>query len=204
MSRHSQSPERSADVKPHGPWQIQSTNEVYRDPWFRVLRDEVIRPDGNPGTYTVVHLKPGVCVLALDEEENVCLTKEFHYAVGRITIEAVSGGIEPGEDPLETARRELQEELGISAEDWQELGTVDPFTASILSPARMYLARRLTFGPHNQEGTETIQLVKMPLEEAVRQVLDGEITHSPSAVLILKTWFQISRNARTGSTQSSG
>lgn len=178
-------------MKRHGPWAIRDTKEVYRDPWFRVERDDVIRPDGEPGTYTVVHLKPGVCVLALDEDRQVALTKEFHYAVGRTTIEAVSGGIEPGEDPLLTAKRELQEELGITAKNWQEMGLVDPFTASILSPTRMYLAQGLTFGPQNLEGTETIELVKLPIEEAVRQVFASEITHSPTALLILKTWMTV-------------
>ena len=107
-------------MKRHGPWQIVKTKEVYRDPWFRVDRDKVIRPDGKPGTYTVVHLKPGVCVLALDDDGQVCLTEEFHYAVGRVTLEAVSGGIEPDEDPLETAKRELKEELGITAKEWRD------------------------------------------------------------------------------------
>ena len=178
-------------MKRHGPWEILETKEVYRDPWFRVERDDVIRPDGEPGTYTVVHLKPGVCVLALDDDGQVCLTEEFHYAVGRVTIEAVSGGIEPGEDPLETARRELEEELGIRAEDWREMGEVDPFTASILSPVKMYLAQSLTFGPQSLEGTETIRLVKLPLKEAVERVFASEITHSPTAVLILKTWLEV-------------
>lgn len=188
-------------MKRHGPWQIVDTKEVYRDPWFRVERDDVIRPDGGPGTYTVVHLKPGVCVLALDENQDVCLTEEFHYAVGRVTLEAVSGGIEPDEDPLGTAKRELQEELGITAEEWREMGVVDPFTASILSPARLYLARRLSFGPQSLEGTETIRLVKLPLEDAVRRVLESEITHGPTAVLILKTWLAVSQNAGLGSIQ---
>ncbi len=187
-------------MKPHGPWQIIDTKQVYRDPWFRVERDDVVRPDGELGTYTVVHLKPGVCVLALDEDQQVCLTKEFHYAVGRITVEAVSGGIEPDEDPLLTAKRELQEELGITALDWLELGVVDPFTASILSPARLYLARKLTFGPQNLEGTETIELVKMPLEEAVRHVLGDHITHTPTAILILKTWLYICGKAGSVNT----
>lgn len=179
-------------MKRHGPWGILATNEVYRDPWIRVERDEVVRPDGEPGSYTVVHLKQGVCVLALDEDGQVCLTEEFHYAIGRVTIEAVSGGIEPGEDAFETARRELEEELGIRAESWREMGEVDPFTASILSPVKMYLAESLSFGPQSLEGTETIRLVKMPLEEAVERVFASQITHSPTAVLILKTWMTVS------------
>ena len=97
----------------HGPWQITARHEVYRDPWIEVDRDEVIRPDGAPGTHAVVRLKPGVSVLPVDDSGTVYLTEEFHYAVGRTTLEAVSGGIEADEDPLVAARRELEEELGI-------------------------------------------------------------------------------------------
>ena len=147
----------------------------------------MIRPDGQPGTHSVVTIKPGVCVLAIDDEHHVYLTEEFHYSVGRTTIEAVSGGIEPDEEPLLTAKRELQEELGIGADDWTDLGVVDPFTASAVSPTRLYLARGLTFGDHAREGTEQIRCVKVTLTKAVEMVLGSEITHGPSCVLILKT-----------------
>jgi 8-oxo-dGTP pyrophosphatase MutT (NUDIX family) len=128
-----------------------------------------------------------------DEDRHVYLTEEFHYAVGRTTIEAVSGGVEPGEDALATARRELQEEIGIEAEEWTDLGTVDPFTASIVSPTRLYLARKLRFGEQSPEGTEQIRCVGMPLDEAVRMVLESEITHGPSCVLILKAARMVER-----------
>jgi ADP-ribose pyrophosphatase len=172
-------------MTPHGPWNIVASHEVYRDPWIVLHRDDVIRPDGKSGTFSVVHLKPGVCVLALDEAGCVHLTEEFHYGVGRTTIEAVSGGIEPGEDALLTARRELQEELGIEAEEWHELGTVDPFTSSVVSPTRLFLARQLRFGPQTPEGTELIRRVSVPFAAALQMVMDGRITHAPTCVLIL-------------------
>lgn len=180
-------------MKPHGPWKIVQSREVYRDPWLAVRRDEVIRPDGKPGTYAVVNLKAGVSVLALDDEGNVYLTQEFHYGVGRVTLEVVSGGIEPGEDPLPAAQRELREEIGIEAEEWTDLGLVDPFTGSIVSPTRLYLARKLRFGESEQEGTETIRRVKTPLAEAIRKVMDSEITHGPSCVLLLKVRLLLER-----------
>jgi ADP-ribose pyrophosphatase len=174
-------------MKQHGPWQIVATREVYRDPWIHVERDEVVRPDGQPGSHCVVRLKSGVSVLPLDEAGQVHLTEEFHYGVGRETIEVVSGGIEPGEDALETARRELAEELGIRAEQWTDLGVVDPFTSVVVSPTRLFLARGLTFGATACEGTERIRRRSMLLDEAVEHVIDGRITHGPSCVLILKT-----------------
>ncbi|MCA9146758.1 MAG: NUDIX hydrolase [Planctomycetaceae bacterium] len=176
----------SSPIQQHGPWQIIESREVYRDPWTRLRRDEVIRPDGNPGTYSVVDLKPGVSVLAIDDDDNAYLTEEFHYGVGRVTIETVSGGIEEGEDACTTAERELQEELGISATRWTDLGSVDPFTANVVSPTRLFLAESLTTGKPQLEGTELIRCVKLPFQRVVAMTMAGEITHAPSAVLILK------------------
>jgi ADP-ribose pyrophosphatase len=172
-------------MKQHGPWQIVQSNEVYRDPWITLRKDDVIRPDGQPGTFSVVHLKPGVCVLPLGNDV-VYLTEEFHYGVGRTTIEAVSGGIEPGETTLVTAQREMLEELGIRAADWLDLGVCDPFTSSVVSPTQLFLARGLEIGEQAPEGTERIRRLEVPFSEAVAMVMDGRITHGSSCVLILK------------------
>src|SRR5262249_16931064 len=99
--------------KPHGPWQIVQSHQVYKDPWIEVLKDDVIRADGKPGTHSVIWIRPGVSVLLLDDAGFVYLTEEFHYGVGRITLEVVSGGLDDGETPLAGAQREAQEELGI-------------------------------------------------------------------------------------------
>jgi ADP-ribose pyrophosphatase len=173
-------------VRQHGPWQVLKTHWVHQDPWVRVQHDEVIRPDGRPGTFTVVHIKPGVCVLPLAEDGTAYLTEEFHYAVGQVTIECVSGGRDEGESLEEAARREMREELGIEADDWTDLGRVDPFTACLLSPTQLFLARKLRFVRDEPEGTELIRRVAMPLEQVVRRVMASEITHAPSMTLILK------------------
>ncbi|MBC8354912.1 MAG: NUDIX hydrolase [Planctomycetes bacterium] len=173
-------------TRQHGPWQIIDSHEVYRDPWTSLRRDEVIRPDGQPGSYSVVDLKHGVSVLAIDDEDNAYLTEEFHYGVGRVTIETASGGIEIGEDAFATAKRELREELGIEADQWTDLGTVDPFTANVVSPTRLYMARSITIGRQELEGTEQIRCVKIPFQQVVQMVMTNEITHAPSCVLILK------------------
>lgn len=185
----------------HGPWIINSTEDVYTDPWLSVRCDQVTRPDGKPGTHSVVTIKPGVSVLAVDDDRNVYLTDEFHYAIGRHSLETVSGGIDDGETSEAAARRELQEELGLLAEELISLGTVDPFTSSLHSPTGLFLARRLTETEATPEGTELIRLVKLPLESAVEKVIAGEITHAPSCVLILKAarWYESGeRNAESG------
>ena len=176
----------------HGPWKIKNTDEVYTDPFIKVRLDSVIRPDGNDGQHVVVEMKPGVCVLAIDESNNVHLTKEFHYGVGRYSIEAVSGGIEPGEDPDVTARRELQEEIGLVAERWEHIGTVDPFTTIMVSPTRLYIVGGLSEAPKSPEGTEIIETVIMPLDEAVELVNQGGITHAPTCVVLLRAKMRMS------------
>jgi ADP-ribose pyrophosphatase len=177
----------------HGPWQILSRREVYRDPWIEVTRDEVIRPDGAPGTHAIVRLKPGVTVLAVDDAQTAYLTEEFHYAVGRETIEAVSGGIDGDEAADQAARRELAEELGITAAEWTDLGTCDPFTSVVTSPTRLFLARRLSFGRAELEGSESVRMRALPLAEAVDMVLDGRITHAPTCLAILKARLLLER-----------
>lgn len=176
-------------MKTHGPWKITGSQDVYRDPWIQVRQDQVIRPDGQPGTHCVVKMKAGVSVLPLDDQGDVYLTWEFHYAIGRYGLEVVSGGMETGEDPLVTASRELREELGIVAKTFTRLTVVDPFTTIIHSPTTLYLAEGLQFVDPAHEGTEQIERIQLPLQEALALVQNGTITHGPSCILILQAWM---------------
>lgn len=187
--------------RPHGPWTIASSAVVYADPWIHVRLDQVIRPDGRPGTHTVTTIKPGVCVIAEDDAGDVILTSEFHYAVGRVTLEGVSGGCDGDEPPEQAARRELAEELGLVAGELVPLGLCDPFTAMVLSPTHLFAARRLSRGVARPEGTERIEAVRMPLETAVERVMNSDITHGPTCVAILK-WWRIRSATRDGGTSA--
>lgn len=171
--------------KKHGPWTIKGTTELYRDEFIAVYADSVIRPDGKPGTYATVQMKPGVSVLPFEGDGTVYLTRQFRYAAGAESIEAVSGGVD-GEDVLEAAKKELHEELGIEAAELISLGRMDMDTSIVKSPVSLFLARGLKFTEAEQEGTERIEPFKTTLEQAVGMVLRSEITHSPSCVLILK------------------
>ncbi len=182
----SQTDQGNQNLGKFGPWTIVQRNEVYRDAWMTVQMDNVLRPDGVPGTYSTVRIKPGVCVIPVAEDGTCYLTKEFHYAVGRETIEGISGGIEEGETPEIAAARELEEEVGIIAGRLHPLGVVDPLTAAVASPTKMFLASELRFTKTNMESTERIERVEMPFSEALRMVLENEITHAPSCVAILK------------------
>jgi 8-oxo-dGTP pyrophosphatase MutT (NUDIX family) len=170
-----------------GPWLVEETVQRYQNSWLEVYEDIVIAPNGQLGAFATARMKAGVSVLALDGDDQVYLTREFRYAIERDSIEVVSGAIDDDELALSAARRELREELGIKASEWIELGSVDPFTSIILSPASLFLARELSFVEPDCDDTEIIQVVKVKLSEAVRMVMDSEITHGPSCILILKT-----------------
>jgi 8-oxo-dGTP pyrophosphatase MutT (NUDIX family) len=182
------------DVRENGAWKIKSTTQKYKSELIELYEDEVIKPNGEPGTYATVCVKHGVSVLPLDEEGFVYLARDFRYALGRETFEVVGGAVDEGEAALEAAKRELKEELGIEADDFIELGQVDPMPSLVDSPSNLFLARgRLKFREKELEAGENVRTVKLKLSEAVRMVMQGEITHGSSCVLILRANDYIER-----------
>lgn len=176
-----------------GPWTVVDTKDVYSNPWIKVREDKVIRPDGKDGIFGVVSMKAGVSVLPIDDKNNVYLTKEYHYAVEDEKIEVMSGGIDGNENKIEAAKRELKEELGIEAQEWIDMGMIDPFTTVVNSPNYLYLAKNLTFFMANLEGTENIKVLKIPFNEAFEMVEQGLITHGASVALLLKAKNYLSK-----------
>ena len=172
--------------KQHGPWVIRRSSEVYRDSFIRVASDDVTRPDGKPGHYATVSVKPGVAVLPVDERGVVYLIRQFRYALGAESLEVCCGGVEDGDSSLDAGKRELAEELGIQADEWIALGAIDLDTSIVRCSVGLYVARGLSFDEPDREGTEVMRSVAMPLDEAVRRVEEGGITHAASCVLLLR------------------
>ena len=173
-------------MTPHNPYRLTSRREIYSNPWIRVREDRVIRPNGTAGMFGVVEVKPGASVLAMEGDGSVYLVKEYKYGVARESIEVMSGGIEEGETPLDTARRELREELGLTAAEYVDLGMIDPFTTAAKSPNYLFLARGLErCGSEPDEG-EFLEIVRVPFERAVEMTMSSEITHAASCAVILK------------------
>ncbi|HEX8746020.1 MAG TPA: NUDIX hydrolase [Pyrinomonadaceae bacterium] len=174
-------------MRENGPWKIKSSAAKYKSELIDVYEDEVIKPNGEPSTYSTVRVKAGVSVLPVDDDGFVYLARDFRYAIGRECVEAVAGAIDEGEEREDAARRELKEELGIEAADVVELGLVDPMPSLVDSPSYLFLAKgRLKFKEKELEGGENIKTVKVKLSEAVRMVMRGDITHGSSCVVILR------------------
>jgi hypothetical protein len=115
------------------PWKTVSSRVAYENAWIRLREDQVIRPDGRPGIYGVVEIRPSVGVVAMNERDEVALVGQWRYSVNRFSWEIPRGGSHPGEtDMLCVAKRELAEEAGLIAEKWEALGPVDVCRVCIL------------------------------------------------------------------------
>jgi 8-oxo-dGTP pyrophosphatase MutT (NUDIX family) len=164
-----------------------SSRIAYENAWIRIREDQVIRPDGNPGIYGVVEIRPSVGVVALDEQDRMVLAGQWRYTLERWSWEVPRGGSAAGEtDMLAVAQRELREEAGLEAARWEELGAVDLNNGVTTDVEHLFLATELRFVGDAQEGDEAIVTRWAPFDEAVAMVMSGEITEVCSVAAILR------------------
>ena len=171
-----------------GPWTVRGSRRIYAGEHLSLREDQVLQPNGQPGTYAVVEEPIGFGVVALSEDERVYLVGQHRYAIDQYSWEIATGGAAEQEQPLEGARRELREETGLTAEEWTPLGGVHPNGSTWTAVTHLFLARRLTPGPSHTDSSEDLQIRQVPLSAAVRMCDRSEITHAPSVVALYRTW----------------
>ncbi len=160
-----------------GPWTRQTRRVAYENPWITIWHDEVIRPDGEPGIYGVVHFANlAVGVLALDDAGRVLLVGQHRYAIDRYSWEIPEGGVPAGESALDGARRELREETGIAATDWIEMSRSHLSNSVSDEEAVLFLATGLSHGAAEPDGTESLAVRWVPFDEVLAMTMDGRIT----------------------------
>src|SRR5215468_12042077 len=172
-----------SEFQRQGPYTVLSSEPRYRNRWIALREDRVIRPGGSEGLFGVVEMTSGSSVLAIDADDTIFLVREYKYAIGRDSLEVVSGAMDEGETPLAAAQRELREETGLVAADWQPMGAVDPFTTAIRCVNHLFLARGLSHTTAAPEDGEALEVVSLSFETALGMVLDGGISHAGSCVL---------------------
>jgi 8-oxo-dGTP pyrophosphatase MutT (NUDIX family) len=171
----------------HNPWVTLDSREIYRNPWITVREDQVLRPDGRPGIYGVVETRVATGVVALTPGHEIYLVGQYRYPMDQYSWEIIEGGTDTNDEPpIEAAKRELQEEAGLTADHWEPLGQ-ELHLSNCHSSERghLFLASGLTQVPASPEGTEELQLKKVPLAEAVAMVERGEINDAMSIMAIL-------------------
>ena len=175
---------------PENPWKTKSSRIAYENAWIRVREDHVLRPDGGPGIYGVIEIRPSVGVVAMDEQDRVVLVGQWRYALNRYSWEIPRGGSHPGEtDILEAAKRELAEEAGLHAANWEVLGPVDVCSGVANHMQTLLLATGLTKTAMRHDPEEDITVEWHPFEEVLRMVMDGRITEVCSIAAVLRVAF---------------
>jgi ADP-ribose pyrophosphatase len=167
---------------------VVSTSDVYVGRILALRSDEVAMPGGSTATREVVEHQGAVAILALDDDDQVTLIHQYRHPLGRRIWELPAGLIDHlGEDPLGTAKRELVEEVGLTAEHWSVLVDVACSPGFTDEVVRVYLATGLSTVDRELLGEEEADLVvrKFPLAEAVRMTLTGEIVNGSSVGGIL-------------------
>ena len=171
------------------PWTFVSTRKIYDNSWISVREDAVIRPDGDRGIYGVVHFKNiAIGVLAV-EDDFIYLVGQYRYPLEQYSWEIPEGGCPEGEDPLDAARRELEEETGLRARNWRRLG--EAYLSNSVSDelAIWYVATELTQGERRPEGTEQLEILRVPFVDALRMTMNGEITDAISQLAIMQYYL---------------
>lgn len=172
------------------PWRTVSTRVVYENPWIRVREDEVVRPDGLPGIYGVVHFRNvAVGVLAV-EDGALWLVGQYRYPLGLYSWEIPEGGCPEGEDPLEAGKRELEEETGFRARRWTKMGQAHLSNSVSDELAVWFLAEGLEQGERRPDGTEKLQVRRVSFGEALRMLDSGEITDALSVLAIQQLFLR--------------
>jgi ADP-ribose pyrophosphatase len=169
------------------PWTTKGSRIVYDNKWIRVCEDSVIDPNGNDTIYGVVSPKVvAVGVVPLDENNNTWLVGQHRYPHEKYSWEIVEGGCPKGTDPLTSAKRELREEAGITAQEWKHFLTFHTSNCFTNEVAHVWVARQLSFGNPQPDADEKLQVIKIPFSEVVDYVMSGRITDSITMCAVLK------------------
>ena len=159
------------------PWQTVQQQNVYENPWIRIEHHEVINPLGQPGIYGKVCFKSrAVGIIPVDELGNTWLVGQYRYTLDKWLWEIPMGGAPMHEAPLQAAHRELREETGLSATSMQPIMFLYTSKSVTDEEGYVYLATELATGETAFEDTEQIEILHLPLREAVAMAQDGRIT----------------------------
>jgi 8-oxo-dGTP pyrophosphatase MutT (NUDIX family) len=170
------------------PWTTLSSKDVYENPWIKLEEHQVINPAGGKGIYGKVHFKNiAIGIIPLDEQMNTWLVGQHRYTLNEWTWEIPEGGGPIGKSILEAAKRELIEETGLKADQWEEILKTHLSNSVSDEVGYIFLAQGLSQGDPDREATEAdMKIWKLPLAEALEMVMNGKITDGLSIMGILK------------------
>lgn len=174
----------------NNPWKKVCSKKVYDNPWITLTEDKVITPGGTDGIYGTVSFKNlAVGIIPIDKEGYTYLVGQYRYPLNEYSWEIPMGGGLLNDTPLDSAKRELKEETGLTANTWDELLKIHTSNAVTDETGYIFIAQDLEQGESEPEDTEELQVKKVSLKEAYNMAMEGKITDSLSLAGILKAWI---------------
>lgn len=164
---------------------IVSQKSVFKTDLFEVKKLNLILPNKKTRTYDVIKRRPSVFIFPITESYELYLIYQYRYLLGKIPLEAVAGFINNNESSLSAAKRELKEETGIKAGQWEEFARIEMSNSIIRAQGYLFLAKDLEMGESAPEEGEQIKLAKMPFNQAIRKIMEGEICDAGTITGIL-------------------
>jgi ADP-ribose pyrophosphatase len=164
---------------------IENTEYVFHGKVIDVSVSEIKTAAGVPVFIEVVHHPGGAAALPLFDDGSTILVRQYRHPLRRMSLEIPAGRIEPGQSALETAARELEEETGYLAQNFSLISAFYPTPGFCEEKLFVYLATELTMTSQNLDIDEEIELVKLPLTEAINMVQVGEIDDSKTIIALL-------------------
>lgn len=176
-------------IDPGQPAEVLSSRVSYEGPIFRVLTDRLREPTGKEVTRDVIRHNGSVVILALEKSKNkkdplVLVERQFRHAAQQYLYELPAGTIDPDEDRLDAARRELLEETGYKAKKWTKLLKYYASPGFLGEWMQIFLAENLTSGPASPEDDESLELQFVPLSELLRLIGAGKIRDGKTIVSV--------------------
>jgi ADP-ribose pyrophosphatase len=169
------------------PWQTKSSQKIYENPWISLTEHQVINPSGGSGIYGEVHFKNyAIGIIAIDEQDMIYLVGQYRYPLKQYSWELPEGGGLLDTEPLVSAKRELLEETGLVAQQWEEVLRMHLSNSVSNELGILYLAKDFEQFEAQPEETEQLVVKKIPFEEAYQMVITGQITDSLTVAGILR------------------
>ena len=160
--------------------------DVYNGLLVQVHQDDVRLPNGKEAVREVVDHVDGAAILALDGENRVLAVRQYRYVFGRTLLELPAGKLDPGEDPMAGALRELKEETGAEPDVFQPLGRIIPAPGCFGETLHLFLARGLHFGAQKLDEDEFLNVERVPFDEMVHRCVNGEIEDGKTVAAVLR------------------
>jgi len=162
-----------------------STERIYQGKIINLRLDTVEMPSGGKTKREIVEHDPCTAIVAIDSEKNVLLVRQYRKPVEKALLEIPAGGVEKGENPVDSARRELEEETGFTAERWEHLSVFYTSPGFCTESMHLYLATELKPAKRDADDDEDIELVKVPLKKSIELIASGEVCDAKSIAGLL-------------------